>query len=247
MTKALHVNQVEKRYGKVHALKGVSMHVDVGEFVALLGPNGAGKSTLFQLLSGLFVQDAGAVTVHAINMAESPISALASLGIVFQQPTLDLDLTVRHNLEFHCQLHGMDKRLTNTAISRELDRLGLNDVSDKICRTLSGGNRRKIELARALLHQPKTLLMDEATVGLDPDSRHSLLQYVRSLCVTEGLAVLWTTHLVEEVEDADRVIVLDKGLVVAEGSPAVLVEKTGESNLLDAFLNLTHSDEKQGK
>ncbi len=241
MSASLETRQVSKHYGAVKALDQLDMRLEAGEFVALLGPNGAGKSTLFQLLSGLFVADSGQVLVHGSDMAKNPIAALAKLGIVFQAPTLDLDLSVEHNLRFHCQLHGLSRSDSTAAIDQELSRLGLQKLRNSKCRALSGGNRRKVELARALLHRPRTLLMDEATVGLDPASRRGLLEHVRSLCQERGLAVLWTTHLVEEVEDADRILVLNAGRVQAEGSCEDICQRCGETNLLDAFISLTQS------
>ncbi|MGI9304629.1 MAG: ATP-binding cassette domain-containing protein, partial [Gammaproteobacteria bacterium] len=217
----------------------VSLGVDSGEFVALLGPNGAGKTTLFQLLSGLFVADRGSISVLQSDIRTHAVTVLARLGIVFQQPTLDLDLTVRANLRFHARLHGMRGAMRAVRISEELKRLDILEHADKQCRGLSGGNRRKVELARALLHGPQLLLMDEATVGLDPASRRSLLDYVHELRDTRGMAVLWATHLVDEAERADKVVVLHRGRLIAEGAPSALIAQTGEPSLADAFLKLT--------
>ena len=154
--------------------------------MALLGPNGAGKSTLFQILSGLFVPDGGAVRIDGRDIRRDAVPALARLGIVFQQPTLDLDLTVRGNLRFHARLHGLSRRTTAERMTTELDRLDLADRINDAARTLSGGNRRRLELARALLHRPGILLMDEPTVGLDPASRRDLGLHVRGLCAEQG-------------------------------------------------------------
>jgi ABC-2 type transport system ATP-binding protein len=233
---ALSVAEASKYYGKVQALQGVGLCVHAGEFVALLGPNGAGKSTLFQLLSGLFVPDAGQIRIEGRDLAEDGPRALAALGIVFQQPTLDLDLTVRANLMFHARLHGMGQRAP-TRIQAELARVALADLAGTPCRALSGGNRRKVELARALLHEPRILLMDEATVGLDPGSRASLIEHVHALCRDRGLAVLWATHLVDEAEAAERVVVLHRGEVLRDGPPAEVAG--GARNLGEAFLQLT--------
>jgi len=235
----LEVDAVSKRYGKLTALDGVSLSVAAGEFVALLGPNGAGKTTLFQLLSGLFVADGGAVRIGGRDIRHDAVSALASLGIVFQQPTLDLDLTVRGNLRFHARLHGLTRQTMGERITAELARLGLTDQLNDTARTLSGGNRRRVELARALLHRPSILLMDEPTVGLDPASRRDLSIHVRRLCAEQGMGVLWATHLVDEAEPADRVVVLDRGHVLQAGNPSELVRGTGTGSLADAFLALT--------
>jgi ABC-2 type transport system ATP-binding protein len=236
---ALRLREVVRTYGPVRAVDGVSFDVAAGEFVALLGPNGAGKSTLFQLLSGLFTADSGRIEVMGHDMSRDPVPALAGLGIVFQQPTLDLELTVVGNLMFHAGLHGIPKGEATARIARELDRLGLKDSAKKKTSTLSGGNRRRVELARALLHEPKILLMDEATVGLDPASRADLRKLLLALRHERGVAVLWATHLCEEVADADRTIVMNKGKKLMDCTPAELMASTGKASIEAAFLALT--------
>jgi ABC-2 type transport system ATP-binding protein len=235
---ALVVEAASKSYGSVKALDGVSLAVEHGEFVALLGPNGAGKSTLFQLLTGLFVPDAGHIEVAGYDMRRHTRAALARLGVVFQQATLDLDLSVSANLRFHARLHGMG-RAAKPRINEELARIGLAERAKDAGRALSGGNRRKVELARALLHDPKLLLMDEPTVGLDPGSRTQIVAYVHELCAKRGMGVLWATHLVDEAETAHRVIVLHKGHRIAVDTPAALRAQTGCNSLGEAFLALT--------
>ncbi|MES1925970.1 ABC transporter ATP-binding protein [Salinisphaera sp. T31B1] len=235
---ALSVDRVSKSYGSLKALDELSLTVPRGEFVALLGPNGAGKSTLFQLLTGLFVPDTGEIEVAGHDMRRDARAALAKLGVVFQQPTLDLDLSVIANLRFHARLHGMG-RSARTRIDDELARIGQAERARDPARALSGGNRRKIELARALLHEPSLLLMDEPTVGLDPGSRELLLDYVHQLCRERGMGVLWATHLVDEAERAHRVIVLHKGRRIAVDTPRALCEQTDTTSLGEAFLALT--------
>jgi len=235
----LAVRDVSKSYGTRKALDAVDLQVGAGEFVALLGPNGAGKTTLFQLLSGLFVADSGSIEVCGHPIRRSPVAALARLGIVFQQPTLDLDLSVERNLRFHASLHGLGGRLAAQRVTAELAAQGLIDRRTERVRNLSGGNRRKVELARALVHQPDVLLMDEATVGLDPASRRQLLEQVQTLCRERGLGVLWASHLVDEAEGADRVVVLHRGHVIASDTPAGLLQKTGAADLASAFLEMT--------
>ncbi len=236
---ALLIERISKSYGSVRALNDVSFAVCKGEFFALLGPNGAGKTTLFQLLTGLFVADSGNIQVAGLDIRTQTIRALANIGVVFQQATLDLDLTVRANLKLHGYLHGMDRRGVEERTERELERLGIRDSANQICRNLSGGNRRKVELARALLHDPAILLMDEATVGLDPSSRRMLVEYVYELCRQRHISVLWASHLVDEMEEADQVVVLHQGRVLAQGSPQELVEKAACETLTDAFLQMT--------
>ncbi|MCB1906543.1 MAG: ATP-binding cassette domain-containing protein [Rhodocyclaceae bacterium] len=235
----LTVVDAAKSYGSRKALDGVSLAISEGEFVALLGPNGAGKSTLFQLLSGLFVADGGDITICGHDIRRAPVMALARIGIVFQQATLDLDLSVERNLMFHARLHGLGGADARRRVAAELAAQGLADRRRDRVRDLSGGNRRKVELARAMVHEPRVLLMDEATVGLDPGSRAALLDQVHGLCAARGVGVLWASHLVDEAEGADRVVVLHRGRVRAEGTPAELVASAGTDSLARAFAELT--------
>jgi ABC-2 type transport system ATP-binding protein len=238
------LDNVVKTYGQIRAVDGVSLAARPGEFIALLGPNGAGKSTLFQLLSGLFVADSGRIEVMGHDMARDPVPALGRLGIVFQQPTLDLELTITANLLFHAGLHGIPRAAAQERIAKELQRLGLADRAHDKTAQLSGGNRRRVELARALLHDPRVLLMDEATVGLDPASRSELLKLLLTMRAERGVAVLWATHLCDEVTDADRVIVLHRGKVLADTTPADLVAKAGTATIEQAFLAMTGTGRK---
>ena len=174
------------------------------------------------------------------DIRRSPVKALASLGIVFQQPTLDLDLSVEKNLVFNARLGGMGGAAARQRIDAELAAQGLVERRADRVRDLSGGNRRKVELARALVHSPRVLLMDEATVGLDPGSREQLLAQVRELCRARGVAVLWATHLVDEADDADRVVVLHQGRVRADGTPAQVIAQADAATLAAAFTRLTN-------
>ncbi len=242
---ALCLDNVVKTYGRLRAVDGVSLTVRLGEFIALLGPNGAGKSTLFQLLSGLFVADSGRIEVMGCDMARDPVPALAQLGIVFQQPTLDLELSIAANLQFHAGLHGIPRTVTDARIASALSRLGLIERAADKAAQLSGGNRRRVELARALLHEPSVLLMDEATVGLDPGSRGELLRLLLAMRRERAVAVLWATHLCDEVADADRVVVLHRGKVLADTTPADLVAQSGVATIEQAFLAMTGGAAKQ--
>ncbi len=233
-TIVLKTQDLQKSYGPKPALKGVSVSLRAGEMVALLGPNGAGKSTLLQLLTGLFTPDQGSIEVAGHNMQQHPSRALAKLGVVFQQSALDLTRTVLANLLFHTDLHGLPRSVARERIDRQLAALGMTEHLNSVVRGLSGGTRRKVELVRALLHEPKVLLMDEATVGLDPSSRQQLLKTVRTLCNTQGMAVLWATHLIEEVHEADRLLLLHKGTVRFDGS-------------LDSFMAAAESDDFQAE
>ena len=214
----LQARDLHKSYAGKPALQGVSLQLFPGEVVALLGPNGSGKSTLMQLLTGLFSPDSGHIEVLGFNMRTHASRALAGLGVVFQQTALDLDLSVQANLLFHTDLHGVPRRIARSRITEALADMALDGQAGAVVRSLSGGTRRKVELVRALLHRPRVLLMDEATVGLDPGSRHQLLATVRKLATESQVAVLWATHLMEEIEVADRLLFLQCGTVRFDGS-----------------------------
>src|SRR5262249_20532137 len=186
-----------------------------------------------------FVPDSGRIAVMGHDMRRDPVPALAQLGIVFQQPTLDLELTVMGNLLFHAGLHGIPRAVAKARIEKELTRLGLAGEAHRNAAELSGGNRRRIELARALLHGPRLLLMDEPTVGLDPASRGDLLKLILALRTERSVAVLWATHLCDEVTDADRVVVLHRGKVLADTTPAGLIASAGTATIEQVFLKRT--------
>lgn len=234
----LQAREVRKSYGPRVALQSVSVQLQAGEMVALLGPNGAGKSTLVQLLSGLFVPDQGTIHILGHDLRSQAPRALAGLGVVFQQSALDADLSVVANLLFHTDLHGIARSVALQRIAQGLRQHGLEAEREAPVKSLSGGNRRKVELVRALLHEPAFLLMDEATVGLDPASRKALVDSVYARTRAGSVAALWATHLVDEVEQADRVIVLNKGVVVFEGTPAGLSARCGGVSMERAFLQL---------
>ncbi|WP_428422942.1 ABC transporter ATP-binding protein [Methylibium sp.] len=235
----LSVRGLTKRYGERTALKSLTLTLRPGEFTALLGPNGAGKSTLFQVLTGLFAADEGEVEVAGHSLRHDAPAALRNIGVVFQQISLDLDLSVRRNLLFHADLHGLPRALANERIATDGARFGLGAELDRKVRELSGGNRRKVELVRAGLHRPAVLLMDEATVGLDPKSRHDLLAALREDVRTRGVCVLWATHWVEEAAPADRVLVLHQGELLADGTPAAVTAALGEPTLEQGFIART--------
>lgn len=238
------IDSLTKSFGQRRAVDDVSFSVAPGEFVALLGPNGAGKSTLFQMLSGLFVADGGTARVAGHDIGLEPIKALAELAIVFQQPALDLDLSVAANLQFQTDLHGIPRAEAKRRIAHWLDRFKLAERAGELCRSLSGGTRRKVELARALLSQPQLLLMDEATVGIDPASRAVILADVKALCRERAMGVLWATHLVDEAEAADRIVVMAAGTVRFDGAASALMKQTSHDTLLKAFLHLTTAEAK---
>ena len=231
-----------KKYGDLTALDRVNLRVEKGEFVALLGLNGAGKTTLFSILTGLFVPDEGSVELNGYRMQIDPVASLRGLGIVFQEATLDLDLSVAASMHFHAGLHGMGREQAKIRISEELGRLGLKDRLGDSARKLSGGNRRRVELARALIHDPNILLLDEPTVGLDPATRVDILDYALKLKERRQIGILWATHLIDEAERADRVVILHEGRIVENDHPQTLIEKSRKDDLSSAFLYLIGED-----
>lgn len=237
----LEVQELVKRYGSRTALDGLSLKLPRGQWVALLGPNGAGKSTLFQVLTGLFVADEGDVRLNGLSLRQQATQALRHIGVVFQQMSLDLDLSVQRNLMFHADLHGMPRTLATSRMQALLPALGLDGELHRTVRELSGGNRRKVELVRALMHHPQLLLMDEPTVGLDPQSRRDLMSAIRHDVSARGSTVLWATHLVEEAMAADRVLVLHQGRLLADGAPVDVASQLGGGSLEEAFIRATRT------
>lgn len=234
---ALQVEGLGFAYGDRQALQDVSFAATAGRFTALLGPNGAGKSTLIALLTRLYDLRQGEIHVAGYSLRSYPREALRRLGVVFQQSTLDLDLSVEQNLRYHAALHGMPRVLANERIEQELQRQQLVERRKSRVRELNGGHRRRVEIARALLHKPSLLLLDEASAGLDPASRQALNLHVRSLCQSEGMSVLWTTHLLDEVHADDELLILNRGKLVAQGRAAELYSVDG--SLEATFARLT--------
>lgn len=226
---ALQVSAVGFAYGLRQALQEVSFGLAPGHFAALLGPNGAGKSSLIALLSRLYDLQSGDIQVFGHSLRREPRQALGQLGVVFQQSTLDLDLSVQQNLHYHAALHGLSRREAQARIDLELARQQLGERRGDKVRELNGGHRRRVEIARALLHRPRLLLLDEASVGLDPASRQALGRHVRQLCREHQLAVLWTTHLLDEVQASDQLLILNRGRLVAQGQAEQFGDDLGAS------------------
>lgn len=231
----LEISGLSHSYGARKALDGVGFTVGAGEFCALLGPNGAGKSTLFALLTRLFVARTGTIRICGVDLAQEPRKALARIGVVFQQPTLDLDLSVARNMAYYAALHGMPAKAAALEAARALERLGMAERANEKVRALNGGHRRRMEIARALIHRPSVLLLDEPTVGLDAPSRRAITQHVHSLAREDGLTVLWATHLVDEVTPDDRLVILHQGRIAADG---VCREIAGAGDLGAAFARI---------
>ena len=232
---ALSVRDVHFAYGPKTALEGVSFDVDRGRFCALLGLNGAGKSTLFALLTRLLVTQRGRIAVAGHDIARDPRRALAKIGVIFQQSTLDLDMTVMRNMRYFAALHGLSGRDAQGRIDAALDRLSMRERAGERVRALNGGHRRRMEIARALVHDPEVLLLDEPTVGLDTASRRAITDHVHDLA-RGGLTVFWATHLVDEIAPGDDVVVLHRGRVLARDRAAAIA---GKESLTDAFMAMT--------
>jgi len=236
---ATEVDHVSHRYGARVALNNVSLTVRQSSFTILLGLNGAGKSTLFSLITRLYAIRSGRIRIFGHDVASEPGAALSKLGVVFQSRALDIDISVRQNLMYHAALHGIAARRANELIGQVLDRVAMSDRSQDRVGNLSVGQMRRIEIARALLHQHRLLLLDEPTVGLDIKARADILDHVRRLSVVEGIGVLWATHLIDEVGAGDDVVVLHKGKVLAHGALGDVVGRSGSADLRDAFNRLT--------
>ena len=240
---ALSIEGLGHRFGPRRVLNDVSFSVAPGDFTVLLGLNGAGKTTLFSLATRLYVQREGVIRIFGMDIRERASECLRRMGVVFQQPTLDLDLTVEQNLFYHASLHGLSHRDAAERIAAEIERVGLVDQRRDKVRQLSGGQRRRVEIARGLLHRPRLLLLDEPTVGLDIASRQFMLDHVRRLCREEGIAALWATHLIDEVGEGARVVVLHKGEVLADGAAAQLLGQTRASSMRAVFETLVQERE----
>jgi ABC-2 type transport system ATP-binding protein len=244
MTSALTVDSLSFSYGKKPALNRVSFGIEPGDFTVLLGQNGAGKSTLFSLITRLYNPHSGSVRIFGHDIRTHSAAALKQLGVVFQQRTLDMDLTVQQNLLYFTALHGINSTHAKQRSTQELSRLGLEEHRHEKIRQLSGGQMRRVEIVRALLHQPQLMILDEPTVGLDLISRQTILEHVRKLCEQEQLALLWATHLIDEVLPTDRVVILHKGEVIANGRAQEIVEQSGTQDIREAFQKLTRPRKK---
>lgn len=241
------VDRVSKRYGRTPALVDVSLEVEPGQSLALLGPNGAGKTTLLHILTTILRPDSGMATVAGFDVVKHPREVRRRIGMVFQESTLDDRLSVRENLEFHGLIFGVPRRQRNAAIKELLELVELDNWRDAEVRSLSGGMRRRLEIARALVHQARILFLDEPTVGLDAQSRSLIWEYLRLLRRSREITLVVTTHYIGEVENCDRVCIIDKGRVIANDAPDALRREHGQEllrvtvNSADAFRDITRS------
>ncbi len=209
------------------ALAGVSFEIESPRLIALLGPNGSGKSTLFRILTTLLAPQTGQAAICGIDLRDNPLAVRSQIGVVFQESTLDRKLTVRENLLFAGQLYGLQGNALAARVNETVARMDLAARLDHDVQTLSGGLRRRVEIARALLHQPRLLLLDEPSSGLDPFARRELWQYLRSLQATEGVAILASTHFLDEAAQCDRLLIMHEGELASEGAPGPLCEALG--------------------
>ena len=235
---ALSVEGISHSYGARKALENVTFAVKPARFVALLGLNGAGKSTLFSLVTRLYAIRSGRIRIFGSDVEREPGAALRQLGVVFQPRTLDLDLSVLQNLTYHAALHGIGTQAARRRADEVLAQIAMSDRAHDKVRDLSGGQMRRVEIASALLHRPRLLILDEATVGLDIKARADILAHVRML-VQQGVAVVWATHLVDEVAGEDDLIVLHRGRILAHGQVAGIVAQNGGEGVGAAFTRLT--------
>ena len=240
MTHGIEISEISHNFGQKRVLDQINLSIKKGTFCALLGPNGAGKSTLFSALTRLLIPTQGVIKIHGNDIHKSPRPALSNIGAVFQQQTMDLDLTVLQNLRYFGKLQGMSGRDLNQRIDQVLTLLNMAERSHEVVRTLNGGHRRRAEIARSLIHDPKVLLLDEATVGLDPETRKSITDDMHKIAQTKGKTILWATHLCDEVGDDDQLVILHNGKILRNGQAH---EIANGGNLLNVFLSLTGKDQ----
>jgi ABC-2 type transport system ATP-binding protein len=246
-TPAIEVSDLTKSYGDVQAVRGVSFTVDHGEVFGFLGPNGAGKSTTINMLCTLATPTSGSARVSGFDAVTQRDEVRRHIGLVFQDPTLDLYLTGEQNLQLHAELYGIERAVIPARMAQMLEMVDLWDRRKQPVRTYSGGMRRRLEIARGLMHSPRVLFLDEPTIGLDPQTRHSIWGYIRALREAEGTTIFMTTHYMEEAEFCDRIAIIDRGEIVVLDTPAALKRTVGpEARLDDVFIHYTGSELRDG-
>jgi ABC-2 type transport system ATP-binding protein len=239
----IQVKNLTKKFDDLVAVNNISFEIAKGEIFAFLGPNGAGKSTTIQILTTLLQPTSGTVILDGEDPVKSPAKVRQSFGIVFQDPSVDDELTAWENMEFHGVLYGVPKKLRRERIDEMLKFVELQDRKDNLVKEFSGGMKRRLEIARGLLHHPKVIFLDEPTLGLDPQTRNHIWGYLQHLNKTEGTTIFFTTHYMEEAERvAQRVAVIDHGKIIARGTPAELKQQAGTDSLEATFIDLTGND-----
>lgn len=230
-TPIIQVDHLTKKFEDFTAVNDISFEVREGEIFGFLGPNGAGKSTTIKTLCTLLQPTSGHIRVAGYDVEESPDVVRAMIGIVFQDNSLDSDLTAQENMDFHCMVYHIPRSERAERIRRLLDLMELTEFKDRRVKTFSGGMRRRLEIARGLLHEPRLMVLDEPTVGLDPQTRNYIWQYVRNLRKVHNTAIFMTTHYMDEAENCDRIAIIDKGQIVALDTPTNLKKMVGEDQI----------------
>ncbi len=238
--KIIEVKGVSKKFGDFTAVDNITFDVDSGKTFAFLGPNGAGKTTSIKMLTTLLHPTSGSIKLNSFNVVTEPDQTRHSFGIVFQDPSLDIELTAYENMQFHAVLYGMKKSVYEPRIKELMELVELWDRRDSLVKDYSGGMKRRLEIARGLLHHPKVLFLDEPTLGLDPQTRNHIWDYIKNLNKKEGLTVFFTTHYMDEADKvADVISIIDHGKIISSGTPEELKKRTNAASLEDAFLSLT--------
>lgn len=239
-TNIIQVESLTKKFGDFTAVDNISFNVSHGEIFAFLGPNGAGKTTSIKMLTTLLNPTDGKILLNGNDPAKNKNSVRKSFGIVFQDPSLDDDLTAIENMNFHAILYKVPKEIRGKRIQQLLEFVELWDRKNDLVKTFSGGMKRRLEIARGLLHHPKVLFLDEPTIGLDPQTRNHMWQYLKSVNKDEGMTIFFTTHYMEEAEKiAQRIAIMDHGKIIAVGTAKSLKAQTKTNSLEEAFLSLT--------
>ncbi len=236
----IEIKNLTKKFGDFTAVDNISLKVEAGDVFAFLGPNGAGKTTTIKMLTTLLKPTSGEVLLDGHNVAENPSMTRKSFGIVFQDPSLDNELTAYENMQFHAILYGLKKEVYADRITKLLELVELKDRKDSYVKTFSGGMKRRLEIARGLLHHPKVLFLDEPTIGLDPQTRNHIWNYIKNLNKEENVTIFFTTHHMEEVERyGEKIAIIDHGKIIEQGTPDEIRKKTGKNSVEDAFIALT--------
>lgn len=240
MSKIIEVANITKKFDDITAVDDISFEVAKGEIFAFLGPNGAGKSTTIKMLTTLLRPTSGKMKLNGFDPLENANQVRRSFGIVFQDPSLDDELTAWENMEFHGVLYDVPKKLRRERIEQLLEFVELSDRKDDLVKEFSGGMKRRLEIARGLLHHPKIIFLDEPTLGLDPQTRNHMWSYLKDMNKKEGTTVFFTTHYMEEADRiADRIAIIDHGKIITIGTSKELKDQTSTASLEDAFLKLT--------